>query len=71
MRPEIATSVLGGFHFHDKSSHFFDEYVRFQKPLNVSDAGIKKINQLFPLAVKCDSSPRIWHCLQNQEVDGV
>lgn len=50
MRPEIATSVLGGFHFHGKSSHFLDEYVRFQKPLNGSNAGIKKIKKNKPAA---------------------
>lgn len=61
MRPAIATSVLGGFHFHGKSSHFLDEYVRFQKLLNVSDAEMKnKRNQLLhPLAEKSDSPPRI------------
>lgn len=52
MRPEIATSVLGGFHFHDKSSHFLDEYVMFQKSLNVSDAGIKKNKSAVPSSSK-------------------
>lgn len=48
MRPRIVTSVLGRFHFHVKISPFADKYVRFQKALNGSDAGMKnKRNQLF------------------------
>lgn len=51
----------GRIPFSWQSSHFLDEYVRFQKSLNGSDAGMEnKRNQLLhPLAEKSDSPPKI------------